>query len=404
MKTSMSHSSNSPTLAVMRREFGRIAERKAVYTLMIIVPLIVFFLVSYIYRDRVVVDIPVGVCDLDNSQLSRTVVRAVESTRSMAISGRVSSVEDIKNEMRKGVIQGAFYIPEDFERDVKSGKPATIVVYKNTANLIIGNLILKDAGTISQTVSVGVLKNKLQASGLSPDQALVRANPITIDSHSLFNPGYNYAIFLPPAIIMVLLQMLVMILAVVVINGEINDGTLADLFQTANGKVSAVLLGKTLAHVAIHSTTGLGVLVMLFPLFGIPIRGSMLLAIPFMVYFIAASFLPGLVISCMFTNKFTATDIAAFYNSPAFLFSGYTFPIWAMPALHRCYAQVLPFTHFLSSFLKIYQYNAPLTALLPDIGALSVFIVGSLVAAVALLKYRVKQMAISPSGRPEVIS
>jgi len=245
---------------------------------------------------------------------------------------------------------------------------------------------------------------RLQSSGLSPEQALVLANPIRIDSYSLFNPGYNYANFLSPAIVMVLLQMLIMILAVVVINGEITDGTLADLFQTANGRVSAVLWGKTLAHVTIHSAIGLGVLAMLFPLFGIPIHGSILLAIPFMIYFVAASFLPGLAISCLFNNKFLVTDIAAFYNSPAFLFSGYTFPLWAMPGFHYFYAQLLPFTHFLTGFLKIYQYNAPARYLLPEIGALSIFVFGSLIAAAALLKYRVKPMTVAASGTTEVIS
>jgi len=405
MKTFIHHFfANSPTLRVMRREFRRIAARKAVYSLMIIVPLVVFFLVSYIYKDRVVVDIPVGVCDLDNSELSRTIVRFIESTRSLNIAADISSVDDIKNNMRRGAIQGAVYIPAGLEGDVKSGKSVTIVIYKNTANLIIGNLVLRDATTISQTISAGILMKRLQASGLSPDQALILANPIRVDSYSLFNPGYNYAIFLPPAIVMVLFQMLIMILAVVVINGEINDRTLADLIQTAHGKVSAVLWGKTLAHVTIHSATGLGVLAILFPLFGIPIHGSILLAIPFMIYFVSASFLPGLAISCLFNNKFLVTDIAAFYNSPAFLFSGYTFPLWAMPGLHYFYAQLLPFTHFLNGFLKIYQYNAPASSLLPEIEALSIFVFGSLIAATALLKYRIKPMVDTAGLKAEVVS
>jgi len=385
--------SNSPTVNVMRREFRRIGEHKAVYTLMIIVPLVVFFIIFHIYRDRVVVDVPVGVCDLDNSALSRTIVRAIESTRTLNIAHDCRSIDDIKNGMRDGSIEGAFYIPPGLEQDIKSGKPATIVVYKNTANLIIGNLILKDASTITQTISAGILMKRLEAGGLSTNQALVLANPISIESNSLYNPGYNYANFLPPGIVMVLLQMLIMILAVVVINDEINNGTLAELFRTAQGKISAVLWGKTLAHVAIHTATGMGVLGLLFPLYHIPILGSILLAIPFMIYFIAASFLPGLVISCLFNNRFIATDIAAFFNSPAFLFSGYTFPLWAMPGLHSFYAQLLPFTHFLSGFLKIYQYNAPAVSLLPEIGTLSIFVFASLVAAAVLLKYRIKPMA-----------
>lgn len=396
--------SNSPTLRVMRREFGRIAARKAVYALMIILPLVVFFLVSYIYRDRVIVDIPFAVCDLDNSRLSRTIIRSVESTRSLKITADLSSIEDIKDEMRRGAVWGAVYIPAGLEKDIKFGKPARIVIYNNNSNIIIGNLILKDASTISQTISGAILMKRLEAGGLSPEQALALANPIRIDSYALFNPGYNYASFLSPALVMVLLQMLIMILAVVAINDEINEGTLGDLFRAADGKVAAVLGGKTLAHVAVHSATGLGVLALLLPMFRIEIHGSILLAIPFMIYFVAASFLPGLAISCLFNNKYLVTDIAALYNSPAFLFSGYTFPLWAMPGFHYFYAQLLPFTHFLNGFLKIYQYNAPAKYLLPDIGALSIFIFGSLIMATVLLKYRVKPMIKAVSGASEVAS
>lgn len=385
--------SDSPTLRVMRREFRRIFSRKALYSLMIIMPLIIFFMMFYIYRDRVIIDMPVGVVDNDDSELSRMIVRSIESTRSLKITGHYSSVDEIREGMRKGNIQGAFYIPEDLEKDIKRGKSGTIVVYKNSSNIIIGNLILKDASTIVQTISAGIVMKRLQAGGLSADQALVMANPIRIESNSLFNPGYNYANFLPPGIVMVLLQMLIMIMAVVAINDEINEKTIHDLFETAGGKVHAVLFGKMLAHTAIHIATGMGVLGLLFPLFKVPFNGSMLLAVPFMIYFIIAGFLPGFVVSCMFNNRFIATDFAAFYNSPAFLFSGYTYPLWAMPGVHNWYAQILPFTHFLSGFMKIYQYNAPAVSLLPELGALSIFIAVSLIAAPLLLKYRIKPMA-----------
>jgi len=370
---------------------------------MILVPLVVFSFMFYIYRDKVVIDTPVGIVDLDNSELSRTIVRAVESTRSMKIAEVYSTVNEIKDGMRRGTIQGAFYIPDGLEKDIKNGKSATIVVYKNSSNIIIGNLILKDASTISQTISAGILIKRLEAKGLSPDRALELANPIRVDSHSLYNPGYNYADFLPPGIVMVLLQMLVMVLAVTVINEEIDEGTLTELFQTAGNRVSAVMFGKALAHTAIHTATGLGVLGLLFPLFGITIKGSILLAVPFMIFFIAAGFFPGFLVSCLVRNKFIATDIAAFYNSPAFLFSGYTFPLWAMPSLHYYYAQLLPFTHFLTGFLKIYRYNAPVMDLMPQLAALSIFVFIPMVIAALALKYRIKPLALTGKATPEAI-
>ena len=162
---------------------------------------------------------------MDNTSLSRLIARSFESTRSLKISSHISSIDDIKDAVRAGSIQGAVYIPAGLEREIKLGKPATIVIYNNTSNIIIGNLILKDASTISGTISAGVLMNKLEAGGLSNEQALTLANPIRVESHSLFNPAYNYSNFLSPAVVMVLLQMVIQILAVVVINDEINNGT-----------------------------------------------------------------------------------------------------------------------------------------------------------------------------------
>lgn len=382
----------SATGRVMRREFRRIGDHKVTGILIIVCPLIVFIVLAGIYHGRVVVDIPIGICDLDNSELSRTIIRSFESTRSLKIAGYAQSVDGIQDDMRRGAIQGGVVIPANLETDIKSNKQGTVVVYKNTANLIIGNLILKDASSITQTISAGILLKRLEARGLAAEQAMSLANPIRIDSYSLFNPGYNYANFLIPGLVMVILQMLIMVVGVLVINGEINEGTLKDLFDTADGKVTAVLFGKTLAHLTLHSATGLGVLGLLFPLFGIPLRGSTMVAMALMVYFIAACFLVSLVVSCIVRDKFIATDFAALFNSPAFLFSGYTFPLWAMPGLHRTYAQLLPFTHFLSGFLKIYQLGAPARYLLPELTALSIFVGGSLVAALFLLKYRVKPL------------
>ena len=225
MKTSKS------ILNIMKREFGRIAERKTLYMLMIILPIVLFFLYALIYKNEIVRELPVAICDNDHSQLSRTLTEFVESTSSMAVVKYVNSVDEIKQAFRRGEIQGAFYIPEDFEKTIKFGKPSTVVIYKNTSNLIIGNLILKDGSAVVKTFSGGVLLKKLRSKGMGVDQAMNIVNPVKLETQSLYNPNYSYESYLVPGLLAVTLQMLIMISSVIVISSEFTHNTFKELIN-----------------------------------------------------------------------------------------------------------------------------------------------------------------------------
>jgi ABC-2 type transport system permease protein len=359
---------------VAMREFRRIGTRSSLYGLMIIAPLLVFPLLAGIYQPRVVKDIPVAICDLDHSELSRTITRMLESTRSLKIVASVASEAEIREGLRSGRLQGGFILPAELESRMKGGLPATVVVYKNAANIIIGNLIYRDAATVLRTVSAGVLLKKLRARGMTEDQALHAINPIRLDVYSLFNPGYNYSNFLVATLLPMVLQMLIMLAGASVCNAEYREGTAGELFAAAGGRALPLVVGKALPHVLIHSITLIGTYVLLFPLFGIPVNGSLLVAIVFSVYFVMAALLPTLLVSFLIRDPQFSTEIAVFVSTPAFLFSGETFPLMAMPALYQVIAQALPFTHFLTGFIKIQQYGAPVSFLLPEWAALSLFI------------------------------
>ncbi|MBQ0786256.1 MAG: ABC transporter permease, partial [Oceanihabitans sp.] len=81
----------------------------------------------------------------------------------------------------------------------------------------------------------------------------------------------------------------------------------------------------------------------------------------------------GFGVSLLIKNEVIALDVAIFYNSPAFIFSGFTFPIWAMPWLNSMYAQLNPYTHFLTGFLKIYQLDTPLYFIGTEVSKLTIF-------------------------------
>jgi len=359
---------------VAKREIERIASSKIYIFLLFILPVTLFMFLAYIYHTGLVRDIPVAVCNSDNGELSRTFTNMIESTGSMKIIKYVASESDLKNEFLNGTIYAAFYIPNGFENDIKSGKGSTVVVYNNTTNIITGNTVLKDATTFIKTMSAGVLLKKIRSKGIFEEQAMNIINPVKIDTRPLYNPNYNYLNYLVPGLIPVMLQMIIMLLSAILISSEFSGNSIESLFETAGYRVYAIIIGKSLPHLLIYLSTVFLILGIVYPLFKIEITGSILYTFLFFTLFITAAFFYGMMFSCFSKNYLQTTEISLFLNTPAFIFSGFVYPLWAMPALHTWFAQLMPFTHFIDGYLKLGIMGTSIASAMPEISKLSVFV------------------------------
>jgi ABC-2 type transport system permease protein len=374
---------------IIRREFKRIRERKTLFLLEIIFPIILFFLFAEIYKGELIRELPVAIFDADNTSLSRTCTRLFDSSPTLKITETLYSIDDIKIEFKKGKIQGAIVFPQNFEKNIKSGKNTSIVIYKNSVNILVGNYIYKEGATIVKTLSGGALLKKLKSSGLSENQAMSVINPIQIETASLYNPNYSYENYLMPGLLTFTLQMMIMLSAVIVVSSEYTHHTFSELINLGENKAYKILIGKSIPHMLIHFTSILLIIGVIFPLYNIDIKGSFSSLIILMVAFVFASFMMGLLISTIINDQLLATEIAVFINTPAFIFSGFTFPIWGMPFIHTIFAQILPFTHFLEAFLKVYQMGASLADISDQLIILSLFGIVSIVGTMTAFKIKI---------------
>lgn len=380
-----------PINKIIIREFKRIRERKTLFLLEIIFPLILFFLFAEIYKEEVVRDLPVAIYDADNTSLSRTVIQFVESSPTLRITEYCNSIDEIESQFKKGKIQGAFVMPRNFESDIKSGNNSSIIIYKNSTNILVSNYLLKESASIIKTVSGGILLKKIKANEISEERAMAVLNPIKIEAASLYNPTYSYENYLVPGLVTVTLQMLIMLAAVIVISSEYTHHTFNSLINIAEGKAYKILIGKSVPHLLIHFSSILLIIGIIFPLFNISINGHLITLISLMVCFVVASFMIGLLISTLVKDQLLATEIAVFINTPAFIFSGFTFPIWGMPFVHTMVAEILPFTHFLNAFLKVYQMGATFSEVFNEFLILSLFTFVSVVGTWIVLKIKIQE-------------
>ena len=343
----------------MRREIAIWHRDPVLLTLVLIVPPLLFTLICLIYNTGVIHDLPVAVCDMDRSALSRQIIRAIDADPSMAVSVQVQSPKEIEKGIRDGRFSGGFFFPENMERDIKYGKTAYPVVYKNSQNLMTGNTLYKESMTIFRTFNAGIVMKNLGVKGVGRQEALAAANTVAADVRILYNPNFSYTQFMCPGIIFAQLQAIIMMTALLIMAREYQKNTINDLLAIAGNRRTAILFGKAFPYVTVFTAICLGVIGILFPLFNIHLSGPFLPTLGIIVLFIAASFAPGLLLGLLITSPVFAVTVAIVINMPAFIFGGFTFPLWAMPDPIVAIAQVLPFTHFSQLFFKVCMIKAP---------------------------------------------
>jgi ABC-2 type transport system permease protein len=377
-------------IKVADREIRIAANNASVRNLMLIIPVVVFILLAFIYLNGALRKIPVAVLDEDNTKLSRTIVDFINSSASMEVTYYLSSEDQLETFFLDHEEHAIFRIPHGLERDVMRGKNTNVQAFTNSSNIIYGNVLMREAYTIVGTVSAGITIKKLVATGLTERQALNLAMPIVVSAKPLFNQIYNYMYYLVPGLMTVLLQMIVFFISTRSINSEFNKGTFTDLIKVSNNSALNIILGKTLVYFLL--SMGIAMFIALvFLFFGIPFKDRAMEVLVLFSIFILSNIALGQMLSATIDDEMLALDIAFFYNSPAFVFSGFTFPIFGMPFFDSLYAQFIPYTHFLYAFFKVYQIGTPFSFITSEILILLLFMVVGFITTFVALRIRIKQ-------------
>ncbi len=375
---------------VAKREMVMLSQDKFARILLVVLPAIIFLFLSLLYQKGALRDIPVAVYDADHSELSRTVVSMMESSAAMDVTYYLSSEDDLETFFLKHDELAVFYIPRGFAKDIYRNRSTRLAVYTNSSNIVYGNMIYREAATIAGTISAGITISRLEHVGIDHQTTMGLIMPVTTHSKILFNPWFNYLYYLVPGIMTVLLQMFIFFVSTNAFNTEINNGTFDELMKVSDNSPLSMIVGKALAYLSY----GMGIIMLIaiiFISFDIPFEQRVVELLVLFAIFTLVNISLGFMLSSTIDDELVALDLAFFYNSPAFVFSGFTFPLFGMPFFNSIYGQFIPYTHFLHSYFKLYQMGAPFHYILPELKVLSIFLLVGFVTSYVALKLRLKE-------------
>src|ERR1700761_5409693 len=125
---------------VFGREVEWLRRRTFLLAVAALVPLVLMALLISVFSAGLATRLPIAVLDLDNSDLSRSIIRMVDATPDTAVTQRVSDLAEGRAMILRGDVYGLLLLPKYLQRDVFSGRGPDVVFFYNTQTMTIGNL------------------------------------------------------------------------------------------------------------------------------------------------------------------------------------------------------------------------------------------------------------------------
>jgi len=146
-----------------------------------------------------------------------------------------------------------------------------------------------------------------------------------------------------------------------------------------------LMLGKTIPFAAVGLLEVLLVTGAALLIFRVPFRGSLLLLLGCAAAFLLTTLGSGLLISTVSATQQQAMMASFFFFMPAFMLSGFAFPIRNMPLAVQALTYLNPVRYFMEIVRDIFLKRIGLTVLWPQVMAL--LVIGTALIGLSILRF-----------------
>lgn len=346
-------------------ELKYIFRDKPVFFSFIIVSILVSFLYTYLYSKETLEKLPIGVVDEDNTAGSRQLLRMVDATSQTQIIENYLNLTEAQKDFQRGKIYGILTVPRGYMRELQRGNQPTISVYADASYMLYYKQIFTSVKISATYFNVGVDVKRTLSQGKIPVQALEETQPVVSKVVSLYNPSSGYATFLIPVVLVIIFQTTILT-AVGILGGTMREGNkLKKIYPNSSNFIGAlpIIMGKATAYLILSVGILFIILGITMPLFGIPLRNSMIVIIVFMIPFILAVVFMGIFLLTFFRKREDAIMMIMYTSLPAVMLTGFSWPTSTIPEWIVYISYLFPSTLGAKGFVALSQMGANLSTI-----------------------------------------
>jgi ABC-2 type transport system permease protein len=282
-------------------------------------------------------NIELAVLDEINSERSRALVQAFESSGYFNIVDYPASYEDVDDLLQKGKVRAVLVIPPSFDSDLAAGRDAPVQLLLDGSDA--------NSATIAQNYAAAIIIR--YSSDVLP-QARRFVFPVQAETRVWYNETLESRNMIVPGLVAVIMSIIAAMLTALTIAREWERGTMEQLAATPVHRLE-VVIGKLLPYIGIGLFDVALAIVAGLLIFGVPLRGNILLLTGLTLLFLVGALSFGMFISAAVKSQVLASQIAIQTTYlPAILLSGFIFSISTMPLVLRAITYAVPARYYVT--------------------------------------------------------
>lgn len=353
-------------LAIAKKEVRQLKRDTRMLYVLFVFPLILLILFGYAISFDVH-HIQMFVYDHDKTSYSREFIDRLTSSNYFDYVGTINSKEQIRKVLDRGEAQVVIVIPEDFSKKISSNKEAKVQilvegVLANTASVVANYMNIATA-----TFSQKIIKEALAIWGREP------YIPISLEPRFWFNPDLNSTLFLIPGLISMILIITSVVSISLSIVREKERGTIEQINVSPLSSIE-LLIGKTFPYTIIALFIASVILISGMILFGMPVKGNLILLLITTLIFLFAALNLGILVSSIAETQQVAFQVSTIVSLlPSFILSGFIYPIESMPVVVQVLTNITPVKFYIIILRDILLKGVGLESFWPQIVYLLIF-------------------------------
>jgi ABC-2 type transport system permease protein len=355
--------------AMLIKEFIQLRRDRVSFAMIVMLPVMQLLLFGYAINTTPH-NLPSAVLLQEDSDLARSILKALENTAYFRFLYEVHDVEDFDNLLKSGKVLFGVEIPRGFERAVRRGDRPALLVAADATDPVAASAAIGSLGMVVQTA----LKHDLYI-GNPPEM------PFEIRAHARYNPAAVSSLNIVPGLVGTILTMTMLIFTALSVTREVERGTMESLLSMPIRPVE-VMFGKIIPYVLVGFVQAFLIIGIGVGLFGVPVLGNLFLLALLSTLFITTNLAIGYTISTLVQNQLQAMQMSMMFFLPSILLSGFMFPFAGMPAWAQYVGEGLPLTHYLRIVRAIMLKGATMQNLRFDTLALAALMLVAMTIAV----------------------
>ncbi len=311
----------------IRKEFLHIFRDPRTLLILFGMPIAQIMIFGYVVTNEIK-DIPIAILDQSKDQATREISNKLISSGYFKLVMNLTSLNEVEPAMKKGNVKEVIVFEPDFRKKLESGIPGSVQILADASDPNTANLIVN--------YTFGIMQDYMKQYQQGQQQSIVP------EVRMIYNESLKGVYMFVPGTMALILMLISAMMTSISISREKELGTM-EVLMVSPIKPFQIVVGKVIPYILLSFINAVVIILLGFFVFGLPVRGSLVLLLLESLLFISLALSLGILISTVSNSQMVAMFISLLgLMLPTILLSGFIYPIENMPVVLQLISHLMP--------------------------------------------------------------